>query len=256
MHSESEPKKTIRLLLRDSCEALNRGKLTYLGLPSDTAQDLKVLEPFLENVICIGNVKTELDEAARVVARMPIKSKRFLLREMWKYLSAEYPSEPLVSDVTFLDFYGGGVCSSDPFADEVGGLRAFFAKNARQQNKCFILAWTYNPRDMGKQVYVEIGKELFTNDELNILERTAGFAARSFAIRALLKKSLTEHKMHGKVVQHAVYKRVMGAIIIVFCKGKDPNCACELQDPKMFLEEPIVEYAERQLIPRFIPLPT
>src|SRR5256885_1993175 len=108
VHSESEPKQAIRLLLRDACEQLNRGKLTYLGLPAETALDLKVLEPYLENVICISNIRADLDEAARRVATMQVKQKHFLVRDIWKYLVKEYPVEPLIADVTFLDFYGGG----------------------------------------------------------------------------------------------------------------------------------------------------
>src|SRR5262245_28306550 len=130
-HQESAAKQTIRLLLKDACQRLQRKGLTYLGLPAEEALDIKVLSPMLENAICVADRESTLQETRRSIGGIPLKQKKLICSDMWEYLHTSYPQEPLVADVTYLDFYGGGIQKSNPFAEEIQGLRSYFAKHAR-----------------------------------------------------------------------------------------------------------------------------
>lgn len=76
-HQESAAKQTIRLLLLDAAERLQRRKLTYLGLPAEEALDIKALSPVLENVICVADKKATLEETKRSIAPIPLRVRRF-----------------------------------------------------------------------------------------------------------------------------------------------------------------------------------
>src|SRR6266566_6358015 len=121
IYQESQAKQAVRLLLLDACRHLQRGKLTYLGLPAEEALDIRALEPVLENAICVDERKAVLDEGRLSIASIPLRARRFVLSRMWQYLRDRYPSEDLAADVTFLDFYGGGLVNDDPFALELAG---------------------------------------------------------------------------------------------------------------------------------------
>src|SRR5260370_24382380 len=103
---DSAVKDTVRALQKEACEHLQRGKLTYLGLPAEKALDIKILHPILENAICVADKRSTLDEARRSISMLPLKQRKFECTDMWNYLIERYPSEPLIGDVTFLDFYG------------------------------------------------------------------------------------------------------------------------------------------------------
>ncbi len=255
-HQESAAKQAIRGLLLDASESLQRGKLTYLGLPSEKALDVRTLEPVLENVICVEENKTILDEARRSIAPMPFKVRRFENFRMWEYLRDKYPAEPLVADIAFLDFYGGGIVHEDPFALEIAGLRSFFAKHANSQNKTFILGWTYMPRDKGPGVYLRACEKIIPSGELDLLRRSSGMWARSVAIRLLLRQSCDEHRMLAKIFHHAVFKNVMNAIVLVFSKGFDSKCKISLEDPKALLDAPVCVYDPKSTVPKMLPFPS
>ena len=255
-HQESAAKQATRLLILDGCRTLQRGSLTYLGLPAEEALDIKVLAPLLENVICVADRARVLEEARRSIATLPLRGRRFVQADMWEYLRDEYPREPLVADVTFLDFYGGGLRKGNPYALEIAGLRSYFAKHARQSARAFILAWTYMPRDAGPEGYVrELAKSLPT-DEVQLLRRSSGTELRSLAVRLLLKQCLREHGMDVKLFQHAVYKAIMNTVIILFSRGQDPTCRLSLESPHTLLTEPMCVYEVAQPVPRLVPLVT
>src|SRR5688572_25213825 len=113
---ESAEKKSIRGMLRDAAGLLGRTKLTYLGLPGHRGLDILELRGILENAICVDRDSKVLDECSSSIAGVPLKQKRFVPEDMWDYLGSGYPAEPLVADVTFLDFCGGGINSPTPFA--------------------------------------------------------------------------------------------------------------------------------------------
>lgn len=151
---ETEVKRSIRLLLREACTELHRPGMTYLGLPGETAADLRVLNGLIERAICIDRKADILDEMRCSASLLPLRETKFLRFDMWQYLRDAYPSEKLIADVTFLDFYGGGITKDDPFSDEIAGLRSYFAKQAQIPNTAFVFAWTYMPHDQGKAKYV------------------------------------------------------------------------------------------------------
>lgn len=256
LHKESEAKKTVRLLLRDACEALQRGKLTYLGLPSDSALDLHVLSSVLENVICVDIRKATLDETRRSIAHLSIKQRKFIVGDIWEYLRDGYPSDPFTADLTFLDFYGGGIRKGDPFAEEIAGLRSYFAKQAKHPNKAFILAWTYMPRDRGKNMYLDTCAKIIPLTDLDLLKQSKGIWARSVAIRLLLRQSFKEHGMVTKIFHHAVYKTTMNAIILIFSRGNDHKCTIPLGDPDTLLEEPVCVYDAIEPVPQIVAFPS
>lgn len=250
---ESEVKKTIRLLIKNACEVLQRQELTYLGLPAENATDIKVLGNLLKNVICIDDQKTTLEETRRSIAGMRLKERRFIVANMWEYLRDCYQSESLTADVTFLDFLGGGIRDENPFAYEIAGLRNYFVKHAHNQNKAFVLAWTYMPRDKGTEPYHALDK-LLSKDDISFLHKTKGIQFRSVAIRLLLRQLIQEHNMSVKIVQHAVYKNVMNTIILIFSKGIDTKCTAALDSPESLISEPCYIYKVDSLTPESVPL--
>ena len=252
---ESPVKETIRDLLRDACEDLQRSKLTYLGLPGSSATDVRKLGPLLENVICIDKSDRVLEEARRNIARLQLKTRRFPKIEMWEYLRDKYAAEPLIADVSFFDFCGGGLRKDDPFRTEVAGIRMFFAKQARQENKAFVLAWTFMPRDGGAQQYLTTLEKIINDDELlQALKRTSGVWLRSAAVRLLLWQSMQEHGMQGAVYHHAVYKSSMNTIILLISKGPDPNCRFTLESPRCLVSEPAYVYSNKGVVPSAVPV--
>lgn len=238
---ESEAKQAIRHLIRGACEHLHRPGLTYLGLPAESALDIKELGNLLRNVICIDEREAVLNEARRSIAGMRLNVRKFEVAEMWHYLRDQYRRELLVADVTFLDFYGGGIRDANPFAAEIAGLRDYFVKHAGYPNRAFVLAWTYMPRDKGRQPYQSLDR-LLSKEDIQLLERTKGLQFRSVAIRLLLRQLLNEHMMSVKVFQHAVYKQIMSTIILVFSKGLDPQCTLTLESPDSLRDEPCYVY--------------
>lgn len=98
---ETDVKQAIRELLLDACGELGRTSLTYLGMPSSEARDIKVLMPMLENVICIDDerIPGTLNALRTELAAFSLKTRRLIKGEMWSYLRDVYPSEPLVADV-------------------------------------------------------------------------------------------------------------------------------------------------------------
>lgn len=254
IHKESPAKQATRYLLKDACEHLQRGKLTYLGLPSDEAVDIKLLAPLLENVVCIDVKQAILSETRRNIAHLPLKERRFVVADMWDYLRTSYPSETLVADITFLDFYGGGIRKKDPFAEEIAGLRSYFAKQAAHPGRAFIFGWTFMPRDAGKQVYVEACSKIVRPADLELLMKSTGVQARSVAIRLLIQQSMVEHGMIVKLFHHAVYKRSMNTMILIFSKGVDPQCRLTLKPPQGLLAEPVCVYEVGKVVPRLVPL--
>ena len=253
-HQESHAKQATRLLLRDACERLQRRRLTYLGLPSNEAIDIKVLGNLLENVICVEEKLAILEETRRTIAAMPLKIRKFENNNIWNYLREDYPKETLAADVAFLDFYGGGIRRKDPFAEEIAGLRSYFAKHARYANRAFVFAWTYMPRDSGKNHYIATCEKLISPSDLCLLTNSSGVQTRSIAIRMLLRQSLREHGMFANLYQHALYKRIMNTIILVYSKGYDPSSRIELSDPDTLLTEPVCVYEPDSPVPQFAPL--
>jgi hypothetical protein len=175
---------------------------------------------------------------------------------MWAYLRDSYPNETLTADVAFLDFYGGGITKEDPFAEEIAGLRSYFAKHAKHKNKTFVLAWTYMPRDRGKAHYIEACEPIISTADIDVLRRIDGVWARSLAVRLLLRQSLEEHRMHARLWQHAVYKKTMNTIILLYSKGIDQDCGVELKDASSVVTEPVIFYEAGLAVPRVVALPT
>jgi hypothetical protein len=252
---ETAAKRTVRQLLRESCEQLRRSNLTYLGLPGELATDLRLLGPYLDNAICIERDQKVIEEIRRNASFLPLKRKQFIKADMWDYLRDNYPGEALVADVTFLDFYGGGLSSKNPFADEIGALRSYFMKQARHPNRAFVFGWTYMPRDQGAQNYIKALEKIVDDSLLKKVRQSSGTWLRSIAVRLLLRQSLREHDMVVKLVQHAVYKRVMNAVIIVYSKGSDPQCNYELQSPDCLLTDPVWIYERGVATPKPATLP-
>src|SRR5579871_6058384 len=184
-HKETPAKQTIRLLLRDACERLQRGGLTYLGLPAEEALDLKALDNLITNAICIAEKQATLEETRRSIAGLPLKERKFVCADMWQYLRTTYPTEPLVADITFLDFYGGGIKAKNPFAEEIQGLRSLFAKHALHPNRAFVLGWFFMPRDQGKEPYVTACQKIVPEADLAPLKAASGVLARAIAVRLL-----------------------------------------------------------------------
>jgi hypothetical protein len=254
-HQETPAKQTIRLLLKDACDRLQRGGLTYLGLPAEGALDIKILGPVLENAICVDEREKVLEETRRSIASLPLRIRRFERGKMWQYLRDRYPAEPLAADITFLDFYGGGLVKDDPYAQEIAGLRSYFAKHATHLNKTFVLAWTYMPRDKGKQLYVQACEKIIPTKELALLKNSDGLWARSITVRLLLRQSLLEHGMTGKIFHHAVYKKTMNTVILLYSKGRDKQSKVSLEDPTSLLKAPICVYEPKSPVPRMAPFP-
>lgn len=254
---ESAAKTTVRQLLREACERLRRGRLTYLGLPGELTIDLKVLGSLLENAICVEREAGVLEEVRRSVSLLPLKKCAFVKQNMWDYLGDQYSSEPLVADVTFLDYCGGGITREDPFAEEIGALRNYFRKHAKYPNRAFVFGWTYMPRDKGKKHYVSALEKIINDEDLLAAVRDcSGMLLRSTAIRLFLWKCLHDHDMLAQLVQHVVYKGVMNAIILVFSKGTDEQCAHDLQAPDCLLTDPAWVYDPGDPTPRAVQLPT
>ncbi len=247
---ESAAKQTVRDLLLDACKRLQRSGLTYLGVPAEDARDIKTLAPLLKHVICVDASAAVLEETKRSIAELALKTRKVINAELWAYLRDQYPSERLVADITFLDFYGGGIQKQDPYAQEIAGIRSYFAKHASIANKAFVFAWTYNPRDRGTDAYLQALEKIIPKHELKPLREKTGFAFRHLAIRMLLLQSLREHGMFVKVFQHAVYKNVMSTLIIVFSKGQDATSAFRLKDADSIIDEPVVFYDPEQATPR------
>jgi hypothetical protein len=251
---ESSAKQAVRQLLFDAATRLQRQDLTYLGMPAESARDILILRPLLTNAICVAERDSTLAATKRSVASLRLRQKRFVAQDMWQYLATGYPSEPLLADVTFLDFYGGGLTKGNPFAHEIAGLRSYFAKHAQTPNRCFVFAWTYMPRDKGQQKYLDTLKVLLPDSGLAVLRRASGVTFRSVAIRMLLRQHLREHGFIVNVFQHAVYKRVMNTLILVFSKDVDPQCNITLGSPDGLLDEPCCVYDADQPVPRLVPL--
>jgi hypothetical protein len=252
---ESEAKDAIRHILRDACEQLQRNRLTYLGLPAEEAFDIKLLAPLLENAICVADKRSTLDETKRSIAAIPLKHKRFEHGDMWKYLSEKYVAEPLVADITYLDFNGGGLKEGDPFANEIYGLRSYFAKHAKYPNRTFVFAWFYMPHDHGKDVYIETCKKIVPEMDMKLLRQSTGMWSRTIAVRLLLRQSLLEHGMTANVIQHALYKKSMNTIIIAFSKGDDTIAKIKLSHPDHLLQAPVVAYDAGKAVPRLVTVP-
>jgi len=251
---ESYAKDAIRSLLLDGTEALNRSGLTYLGLPGGRALDIIKLDGILKNVICVDDKESVLDEARRAISNLRLKQRKFVPARLWEYLRDQYPREELVADVAFLDFLGGGIVEQDPFAQEIAGLRSYFAKHARQRNRAFVLAWTYMPHDRGPAVYTNTLKKIVNSEDIQLLQGAKGVQLRSLAIRLLLRQSLVEHDMDVKLFHHALYKRVMNTIIVIYSKGRDSNLNLVLESPDSLLTEPCCVYAEGQPVPKLMPV--
>ncbi len=252
---ESAAKDTVRHLLKDACDHLQRGKLTYLGLPAEKALDIQHLHPVLENAICVADKRSTLEETRRSIAMIALKHRQFVCTDMWNYLIERYPSEPLVGDVTYLDFFGG-IKDTNPIAIEIQGLRSYFAKHARHPNRAFVFAWFYNPRDDGRDVYIETCEKIIPDRELKILHKLSGVWLRTLAVRLILRQSLKEHGMSATVYHHALYKKTMNTIIIVYSKGDDAALRLPLSHPDCLLQAPVVKYEPGSLVPRLLPLPS
>jgi hypothetical protein len=247
---ESHAKQTIRLILKRACQLLQRPGLTYLGLPAERALDIISLDGLIDNVICIDDKESVLEETRRSIAALRLKKRLFFRMDMWDYLQKKYAAEQLVADVTFLDFYGGGISKGDPFATEIAGLRSYFAKQANYPNQAFVLAWTYMPRDKGIQPYKNALHKIVSNEDLKLLENTSSMHARSLAIRLLLRQSINEHNMTVKLYHHTIYKNVMNTIILLYSKGLDPQCKLELKSPDSLVSEPCWVYTPGRATPR------
>jgi hypothetical protein len=244
---ESAEKQIIRRLIRLAAEGLGRENLTYLGLPERHAYDIRALVPLVRNVICVDFEGEKLREAARVLARLKLDRKVFWQGNMWDYLRIHYSIESLVADVTFLDFLGGGIRSKDIFAQEVAAVRNYFTKQSGYENRAFVLAWTFMPRDSGASVYTDELSKLLRENEISLIARQKGWALRALAIRFLLKQVLREHNMTVKLFHHALYKRVMNCMILIYSNGDDPNVRVTLQDPESILHESVYVYKEDEL---------
>jgi len=253
-HQESAAKQATRDLIFDAAKHLQRASLTYLGMPAENAYDIFTLKPLLQNVICIDEKSVVLDETRRNIAGLTLKTKRFVVADIWEYLRQDYPTETLLADVTFLDFYGGGLHNEDPFAFEINGLRNYFSKHARHPAKAFVLAWTYMPRDRGRQKYIDTLSQILPADEMELLRRTEGVNCRSAALRLLLMQQCREHNLQINLFQHALYKRIMNTMIVVFSRGPDSQCSLPLGDPRRLLIEPCCVYDSKNSVPRLVQL--
>lgn len=247
---ESDVKQAIRELLFDACNELGRTALTYLGMPSSEARDIRVLAPLLENVICIDDerIPGTLDALGTELASLSLKQRRLVKGDMWSYLRDEYPGEPLVADVAFLDFCGGGIRNENPFSVELAGLRAYFAKQARHDGRAFVVAWTYMPRDSGRDAYVDVCEKL--NIEATLLEQlksSVGVRTRSIAVRLLLYQCIREHSMRATLYQHSMYKGTMNTVLVLFGAV---GARTGLGDPATLLSEPVVVYEPGKPTPR------
>jgi hypothetical protein len=252
---ESGAKGAIRNLILQGSQELGRTDLTYLGMPAESALDIKVLGGLLSNVICLGESEESLRETERSIAMLRLTTRRFHALDMWEYLRSRYDSEPLVADVTFLDFYGGGIVKDDPFANEIAGLRAYFAKHARLANRAYVFAWTYNPRDKGKARYIDaLSKQKLSLSDIALLRESEGVAARSVAIRLLLRQILSEHDFSARVYHHALYKGVMNTLIMIFAKGLDSSCGVTLSAPEDILSAPYYVYRPGEAVPELCSL--
>lgn len=247
---ESGAKAAIRTLLLRAAESLGRSDLTYLGMPAEAASDIKAMRSVLANVICLGQSDESLRETGRSIAALRLQTRRFYALDMWEYLRSKYDAETLVADVTFLDFYGGGLTKDDPFAHEIAGLRAYFAKHARTPNRAYVFAWTYNPRDRGKKRYVEtLSKQKLSKEDVALLDSCDGVNARSVALRLILRQILLEHDFSARIYHHALYKGVMNTLILVFSKGSDPSCPIALSAPDSIMTAPYYVYKPDTPIP-------
>jgi hypothetical protein len=227
---------------------LNRQNLTYLGMPAEEALDIKALRPVIKNVICVARDSDTIAETARSIASLPISEKRFVRSDIWAYLRDKYPTEPLLADVAFLDFYGGSFVKENPFAVEIAALRAYFARHALSSGKAFVFAWTYMPHDKGEEPYRRILDQLkLSTKERDLLDTASGMRLRSIAIRLVLRQLLAEHGCMARVYHHAVYKNVMNTLILVYAKGTDAQCTLKLQGPEMLLEAPYYNYGPQRL---------
>jgi hypothetical protein len=244
---ESDEKEIIRKLIRQAAETLGRENLTYLGLPERRAEDIRMLVPFVRNVICVDFESEKLKATARVLARLKLDKKVFWAGNMWEYLRDYYPVETLVADIAFLDFLGGGIRSKVLFAEEIAGVRNYFTKQSRYQNRAFVFAWTFMPRDSGPSVYTDGLSKLLPEQEIRLIAGQKGWALRALAIRFLLKQILREHNMNVKLFHHAVYKRVMNCVILIYSNGADTNLSLELHGPESILNEAIYVYRSNRL---------
>jgi hypothetical protein len=251
-HQESAAKQATRDLIFDACKHLQRSPLTFLGMPAELALDILTLRSLLNNVICVAENNSTLEETRRSIAALPLKERRFIVSDIWEYLRTQYPTEPLLADVTFLDFYGGGLRKDDPFASEINGLRNYFAKQSRHQNRAFVLAWTYMPRDKGAEKYIDTLSRILPEEEIRMLSASKGVNLRSLAVRLLLLQHCREHDLRIKLFQHALYKNVMNTIIVIFSRGLDPHCTLPLADPKDLLQEPCCVYDTKSSVPRLL----
>lgn len=241
-YQESPAKQTTRKLLLEAAKHLHRTPLTYLGMPAEDARDIQVLRPLLQNAICIADKPQILEETRRNIAALPLQKRRFVVSDVWEYLRTEYIVEELVADVTFLDFYGGGLRTDNPFASEISGLRSYFAKHAKIERKAFVFAWTFMPRDKGEKKIIDTLGKLLSGDDLQLLKSSSGVSLRALAIRLLLIQQAREHDLQVKLYHHALYKHVMNTLIMVFSRGVDLNCTLKLGGPQDLLNGPCCVY--------------
>lgn len=257
IHQESDAKQASRELILQACVSLQRNNQTYLGMPAEAALDIKTLRSVLQNAICIADDASTLSETKRSIAPLRLLQKRFRTSDVWAYLRDEYPSEPLIADVAFLDFYGGGIMKDDPFATEIAGLRSYFAKQARFPNRAFVFAWTFMPHDKGKGVYVSaLEKQRMSPTEVELVKNANGVRFRAVALRVLLRQILDEHGFAVKLFHQLLYKQVMSTMILLFCKGVDPLCKISLGPPDNLIQEPYYAYESGRAIPRQMSLLT
>ena len=251
---ESAEKKSIRGMLSDAAGLLGRVNLTYLGLPGHRALDILALRAYLDYAICVDRDKKVLDACSASIAGIPLKGTRYVAGDIWDYLNDTYRTEPRVADVTFLDFCGGGINSSTPFAHELGAIRTYFAKQARHPNKAFILAWTYMPHDTGASKYQKALEKVLQPADLQRLANAKGTAYRSVAIRCFLKQCLVEHDMSAKLYHHALYKKTMNTIILIYARGTDASVKVTLGLPEDIMSAFVTRYDGKSLTPDVISL--
>lgn len=247
---ETLAKQAVREMLADAAGQLGRTGLTYLGLPGREAKDVLRLRKLLRQAICVDTRQEVLDACSTQLGRLSLDAKQFVCEDMWSYLKAHYPSEPLMADVLFLDFCGGGILSDDPFATEIAGLRALLAKHSKTKNQAFILAWTYMPHDKGPDAYrAALGKLKLTPADEALVNSFSGVRLRSLSIRLLIKLSFQEHNMLAKVYHHALYKKTMNTIIVIFSAGVDERCSIQLDDPDAILQAAVYRYDDKAVAP-------
>jgi hypothetical protein len=253
-HQESSAKQATRRLILHAAKMLGRSQLTYLGMPAENAYDIIELQSVLQNVICIAEREDILEETRRSISGLPLHQRLFFAADIWKFLQLQYQGLPLTADVTFLDFYGGGITAQDPFASEINGLRNYFAKQASLERRAFVFAWTYMPRDKGETKYIATLEKILPKQEIDLLRSSTGVSLRSLAIRLLLAQHAREHDMNVKLVQHALYKRVMNTIILVLSRGTDPQCSLTLGSPDELYRAPCCVYDGISPAPRLVSL--